>query len=404
MRCKITKALIDRTHPKEKTFVLFDSELPGFALKILPSGGKVFQLRYRMGGRDAPKKTYTLGRYGQLTPDGARKQAQVLLGDIRRGVDPSTEKARVAAEHKSAQTLAAVAADFMEIHVSKRRISTANSYKWLLDKLVLTHLGMRRIRDITPGEVERWHHNMRATPYQANRALAVLSKLMSWATQRGHRTGENPCRAVEKFSELARRRYLSPAEIARVLDSIRNLEASGALSIHLGAFFELLLLTGMRKSELRLLTWERVDFERSVLVLGELDSKTGSRDIPLSARALQILNGLPRLSGNPYVFVGKLAGKPLVNVAKPWKRILTTAGIDHARPHDLRHTTASIGIAAGYSLPLIGGVLGHKSQATTARYAHLADDAIRATTEIIGERISNATEHQADDPVIPLRR
>jgi integrase len=144
----------------------------------------------------------------------------------------------------------------------------------------------------------------------------------------------------------------------------------------------------MRRDELRTLPWRCVDLERGVFVLE--DSKVGARAVPISAPVRQILAGLPRVAGNDYVFCGRGAGAPLTNTAKPWARVLAAAEIAPTRLHDLRHTAASTGISAGASLALIGGVLGHRSQQTTARYAHLADDPVRATSEAIAERIAQA--------------
>jgi integrase len=146
----------------------------------------------------------------------------------------------------------------------------------------------------------------------------------------------------------------------------------------------------MRRDELRTLEWRWVDLDRNVFSLP--DTKVGRRDIPIAAPVQQVLAGLPRIEGNPYVFCGAKAGRPIINIAKSWKRVLKAAGIAHARPHDLRHTAASVAVTAGASLLLIGGVLGHKSSKTTERYSHLSDDPVRATSEAIAERISLALD------------
>jgi integrase len=159
----------------------------------------------------------------------------------------------------------------------------------------------------------------------------------------------------------------------------------------------------MRKDELRLLEWHRVDLVRAVIVLEDRDTKGGARDVPLSAPVMEVLSGLPRLKDNDFVFVGKRVGRPVVNVSKPWARILGAAGIDRARIHDLRHTAASVGVAAGVSLTLIGGVLGHKSHQTTARYAHLSDDPVRASSEQIADRIAQALEGAPEVPTSSRR-
>jgi integrase len=408
VRKKITKKLVDEIEPSDKPVFVFDVDQAGFVLKVTPTGHRTYQLRYRMGGRNTRVRTYTIARHGEMTPEQARRTAQALVGDIRRGIDPSLAKQKRTQEERGAITVELAAADFMELHTkSKRRPRTITEYDKLLRNVILPAFGNRRIMDMATADIERWHHAMKATPYQANRALAVLSKLMNWAQSRGHRQGDNPCKMVEKFKEIGRKRYLSLQEIGRVGEAIRDLEAAGQLSPHVAAFFRVVLLTGMRKNEIQLLEWQRVNFDRSVILLedglDDGDAKNGSRDVPISGPVRLILADLPRISGNPYVFVGKLKGRPIVNVSKPWARVLAAADIPGVRIHDLRHTAASIGVASGASLALIGGVLGHKSPQTTARYVHLSDDPVRAVSETIAERIGqalNATQAE----IVPLRR
>src|SRR6187200_2687799 len=117
MRVKITKRVVDETTATGKPVFLFDSDLAGFVLKANLTGRKVYQLRYRMAGRSSPLKTFTIGTHGSLTPERARRQAQILIGDVRRGVDPAAEKANRAAEERGAATVETIAADFMELHV-----------------------------------------------------------------------------------------------------------------------------------------------------------------------------------------------------------------------------------------------------------------------------------------------
>lgn len=144
----------------------------------------------------------------------------------------------------------------------------------------------------------------------------------------------NPVHGLDKYKEQARERYLSPAEIAAVGDAIRDCEASAMISSWHAGLFRCLLLTGMRRDELRTLEWRNIDLDRAVIILE--DSKVGRRDIPISAPVLQILSTLPRIEGNPHVFCGSKFGRPLINIAKAWKRILAKAGIAHARPHGRR--------------------------------------------------------------------
>jgi integrase len=118
------------------------------------------------------------------------------------------------------------------------------------------------------------------------------------------------------------------------------------------------------------------NFERACLCLP--DSKTGAKQVSLGPAALALLSEARRLEGNPYVVPGRRSGGRLVGLQRPWARIRERAGLDDVRLHHLRHTFASYGAAAGLGLPVLGAILGHLNQATTARYAHLADDPRRA--------------------------
>ena len=158
----------------------------------------------------------------------------------------------------------------------------------------------------------------------------------------------------------------------------------------------------MRSSELRLLQWDWVDFASAMFRLP--DSKIGARDIPIPAPVLQILQQLPRVEGCPFVFAGRKAGKPLGNTRWPWQIIATKSGIKAARIHDLRHSAASVGVSANMSLLLIGGVLGHKSQATTSRYSHLSADPVRQTAETIAAIVAGALDGRPTAEVVPLKR
>jgi integrase len=136
------------------------------------------------------------------------------------------------------------------------------------------------------------------------------------------------------------------------------------------------------------LKWAYVDLERRLLLLP--DSKTGQKAIVLNNAAVEVLGHIPKYEGNPYVIVGNRHGRHLVNLQKPWQIIRQAAGLGEVRLHDLRHTFASIAVASGGSLPMIGRMLGHSEPKTTQRYAHLTDDPIHVLTQTTGDVIAGA--------------
>ena len=216
-----------------------------------------------------------------------------------------------------------------------------------------------------------------------------MSKFFNWTEKNGFRPdGSNPCRHVEKYKETKRERFLSEAELAQLGEALREAETDKSASPWVIAAIRLLTLTGARLSEVLTLRWDYVDFERATIRLP--DSKTGAKTLYLNAPALEVLSGIPRLEDNPHVICGERKGAHLVNLQKPWRRIRQAAGLGDVRIHDLRHSFASVAAAGGMSLPLIGALLGHSQPATTARYAHLSSDPLRAASDAIAGRIAGA--------------
>jgi integrase len=196
--------------------------------------------------------------------------------------------------------------------------------------------------------------------------------------------GSNPCRHVEKFGERKRERMLSAPELSRLGEALAGYEGSPFV---VGAV-NLLIFTGARLGEILGLRWDWIDLDRGEARLP--DSKSGAKTLHLPPPALAVLATLPRIEGNPYVIVGHRAGAPLVNLEKPWRAIRATVGLDDVRLHDLRHAFASIAASSGLGLPIIGKILGHTQPATTARYAHLASDLVKAAAAAVAEKIASA--------------
>jgi integrase len=381
---RITKREVDGAEPGDRIRFVWDDTLPGFGLVVRPTGRKAYVVQYR----NAQKRTrrLVLGSHGVLTPDQARRLAAAKLAAAHSGRDPAEEMRAT----ERALNVAELAERYIEEHIPKKKDSSAREDRRILDTYVLPTLGSRRLGDVTARDIAKFHLSMQFTPIMANRVLFLLSTLFNLAERWGLREhGENPCRYVQRFRERRRERFLSMEELQRLGKALAAVEREATASRVAIAAIRLLALTGARRGEILDLAWDHVDLARGTLHLP--DSKTGEKVILLDDHAVSLLQSLPKTG--PWVFPSsKKPGTALHDIRKTWVRVLDKAEIKGVRIHDLRHTHASVGAASGLSLPLIGGLLGHRRAATTERYAHLADHAQRAAARIVQQQIARALD------------
>ncbi len=235
---------------------------------------------------------------------------------------------------------------------------------------------------------------------------------------------DNPARAVERFKEAGRGRFLTSEELARLGDVLREGEALGLpyavdetkakaknapkpdnrrvkLDVHEVAADPLRYpdrRTSPRNSG-RAMVASGLRARRPV----PAGQQTGKKPVYLRAAAQSVLAAIPRIKDNPHIIAGAAKGAPRADLHRPWKAVLKAAGIDGVRVHDLRHSFASFGAGASLGLPIIGKLLGHSQAATTHRYAHLDADPLRRAVETIGNTIAAAmASNESRDNVVAL--
>ena len=373
---KITKRLVEAAKPQDKDYIICDDDLAGFAVRILPSGRRSYIVQYRIGNR---YRRMSLGAHGVLTPEKARRMAFKVLAAVKEGEDPAGERFRA----RKACTVKDLAERFDQEHISVRlKPGTATEYRRNLRRFILPALGRLKVGDVTRADVAKFHHDLRHIPYQANRNLEVISKMFSMAEMWGMRPdGSNPRLHIKKYPEEKRERYLSQKELSDLGSVLNEAEEMGVDNIYAISAIRLLIFTGCRLNEIMSLKWTEVDFANSCLRLS--DSKTGARVVHLGPPALDLLKNLKQQPKNPWVICGKIPGTNRKEIQKFWQRIRKRAGIEDVRIHDLRHSFASNAVAQGMSLPMIGKLLGHTQVQTTARYAHLAADPVKAAASSV---------------------
>ena len=376
----ISKRTIGKLPVGDKEAVYWDRDLPGFGVRVYPNGTKVYIVQTRVDGKS---KRITVDRHGVISPDQARRKAAQMITRIKAGEDPKPETAKPA----PAPTVAELAERYLVEHVEVRcKPRTVESCRWLVKKFVNPDLGKMTIDAVDREHIAALHHKHRDTPYQANRILEVVRKMFNLAEAWGLRKDSpNPCRFVQKYKEKKRERFLTDEEFHRLGQVLNEIEADGSETLAAVTAIRLLMLTGCRLGEIQTLRWEDVNLEAAEIRLR--DGKTGARMVPLSGAAVSVLSALPRREDNPWVIVGRKPGAHLTDLQHPWRRIRARAGLDDVRIHDLRHSFASRALALGESLPMIGKLLGHTQVQTTARYAHLANESVKASGSRVGDSI-----------------
>ncbi|MGD9740737.1 MAG: tyrosine-type recombinase/integrase [Bauldia sp.] len=372
---RLTKASVKALQPTSVPMFFWDDSLPGFGVKVSAGGRKTWVIQYRVG-RESKRRS--LGSADTIALDRVRRRAGDILAAIRLGEDPFEEEA-------PSPTFNAVADQFLATVEAKKAPRTAQDYREKLDRHIRPAFGSRPLREISRADIEIWHEGIRRTPRTANYALAVLVAVFTFAVGRGIIRGhEHPARGITKFGETKRQRYLSLEELTAFGGALTDLEAARNISPWAAAALRLLVLTGARSGEILSLTWPMVDLGHARLNLPT--SKTGQKSIALSSAAVDVLRGVPKIEGVPWVIAGRRHGEAMTTLQRPFRMVCERAGIAGLRIHDLRHSAASFATSEGVGLPVVGALLGQSQAYTTARYSHIHDDAQRAAAETIGKK------------------
>lgn len=405
---RITKRIVDAARPAPREYTVWDSDLRGFGLRVRPSGSKSYVVVYRAGlGRGAQQRRLTIGEPSDsLTAFQAREQAANILADVRLGGDPAGARGR----RRKEPTISELCDRYLREHVAvHNRASTRARLTPQLENKIKPALGKIKVSELTRARVKQWHHDLahrgkpgsrrETTYYEANRCLAVLSKILSLASTDWELRDDNPCRGLRRFPEKKRSRFYSEPElkaIAGALDAASrdSTELAGVISA-----IRLLALTGCRLSEILGLRWEHVDISKGEIFLA--DAKTGSRAAAIDAPARALLTAMPQESD--FVVCGLDSTKPLTVSAmeKAWGRIRTVAGIPDGRMHDFRHTVGTYAGQAGLNAFAVRDLLGHSTLTMTARYVEKDGNPARVVADMVTGRIA-AAMGGATAEIIPL--
>lgn len=396
---------MDTLQPAAKDYFEWDSELPGFGVRVWPSGRKVYLVQYRARSRSRRVKIST---HGSFTVEEARKAAKILLGDIARGEDPAEERATLRKsitvnELCDRYVSAAKKGLILGKGGRSKKLSTLSTDYGRIDKHIKPLLGTKLVRDLTSPDIHRFIRKItagktakviktknlrgksivRGGAGTAARTTGLLGGILSFAVSEGV-IPFNPVHGVKRPVGVRRQRRLSPDDYSALGEALQQAEERAEIRQAVVAI-RLLALTGCRRGEITNLKWSEVDLKSHCLRLE--DSKEGASVRPIGEAVVELLEAVDREEGSPFVLKGVRGEGPYLGLPTAWKRIVHRDDLADVTPHTLRHSFASVAADLGYAESTIAALLGHSAGTVTGRYIHQLDDVLISAAENVSQRV-----------------
>lgn len=354
-----------------------DITVPGFGVRVMASGLRVFVLSYTdKHGRDG---RITIGPFGpspRLSVVAARERARIEHLRVKGGENPAQKRR----EERQSLTVSELCDKFLKDRGDKRP-ATVRMYTQIIKREIKPTIGRHKADAIQRSDIKELHAKIaKRAPYQANRVLATCKALFNFGSDEKIVT-DNPVVGIDAAPEQKRKRYLNEEELARLhraLDALPNQRAAD--------LFRLMLFTGARIGETLAAKWS--DFDLGVKPTwkkpGSTTKTRTDHILPLNLPTRDFLRQMHKARPADTHLFGDLTYDA---VKDDWKQVLKVAAIKDFRRHDLRHNFASALISMGFGLSEVGSLLGHSNPTTTARYAHLVDERLRAASKAAGEAL-----------------
>lgn len=401
---KLTKRVIDGLQPRDKDFFEWDDDMPGFGVRVWPTGKKTYVAQYRAGKQT---RRFKIGVHGALTVEEARKQAKVVLGDVARGEDPQLDRAT----RRKSMTVKELCEAYIEaaekgLIFGKRglpkKASTIYVDKGRINRHVVPLLGNKLVQDVTGADVVKMMRDITVGKTAvdektgklrgraiveggagtASQAVTLVSAILTYAVSEGI-VQQNVARGIKKPAVGKRTRRLDAKEyraLGKALDAATDVAWQGVVGTRL------FLLTGFRLGEIASLKWSEVDEAGSCFRLD--DSKTGASVRPIGKPVFDVLATVSRQPGSEYVLPSsRKEGGYYTSLDTAMDKLTEKVGIEGVTSHTLRHSYASVAGDLGFTEITISALLGHAAGNVTQRYIHHLDSVLIAAADKVSGQV-----------------
>lgn len=398
---KLTKRLVDAAEPREKDYVVWDDELPGFGLRVFTSGKRSYVLQYRALGRS---RRYTIGLHGVWTAEGARQEAKVQLGRVAQGDNPAEERQL---DHKAITVKELCTLYLNDLNAGlilgkggrPKKPTTIVTDIGRIERHIIPLLGTRRVKDLTKADINKALKDIMAGKTRvsvktkklrgkaivrggagtATRTVGLLGGILTYAVEAGIITS-NPAHGLRKPKDNVRQRRLSEAEYRTLGEMLRKAaeEEKYAMTVDI---IRQIALTGCRRSEMIGLKWTEADTEASCLRLE--DSKEGESIRPIGVPVVEYLEQRHTGDVGSYVFPGRGEDNAFGSFPNHWEQLFKDSALSDVTPHVLRYSFASIANDLGFTEVTIAALVGHAKGSVTSKYIHTLDTALIMAADTI---------------------
>jgi integrase len=382
---KAIKALPDNPRSSTSTELeVTDTVVQGLKCLVGKTGSKRFLFRYTFNGR---KQSISLGRLGDINVNTARKIAQKHRVSLGEGINP--KGGRDSNEHLT------IDAFFTEHYLPsiKKRKKTWMDDRYRYDVMIAPKIGNLLYRDLRTIDVQQLHLtlvdqiNKCSRPYapaSCNQALMIIKSMTKYAINLGV-IDIDICLPVKLFRlNNARTRFLSVYELKRLLSVCREYSNKT-----IAGYIALLALTGLRAGEASNIKVKDIDIKKRAIHIPM--TKNGKpRAVYLTDVILGFIAPIPLKRGNPYLFAGRVKGKPLGSARKTFLRLLAISKINSTDVciHTLRHSYASALAENNVPILQIKEAMFHQNINSTLRYSKITTDSMRETNETLSNLLT----------------